>query len=74
MKYLSNNRVIVNRYFWKNYNQIEIDLIEESSDELNAIEVKYNEDKSRSFKFFEKEYDNVTSQVVNKNNYLNFVL
>lgn len=74
LKYLSNNRIIVNRYFWKNYNQIEIDLIEERSGELQAIEVKYNEDKSRSFKFFEKEYENVTSKVVNKNNYLDFVL
>ncbi|MDR1987234.1 MAG: DUF4143 domain-containing protein [Candidatus Peribacteria bacterium] len=31
----------VNSYFWRNYNQAEIDYIEEKSNMLNAFEIKW---------------------------------
>ncbi len=40
-KYLENNRKFVNTYFWRTYNQQEIDYIEEYGGMLHAFEFKY---------------------------------
>jgi predicted AAA+ superfamily ATPase len=40
-KYLENNRKFVNTYFWRTYNQQEIDYIEEYGGMLHAFELKY---------------------------------
>jgi len=42
MKYLENNRKFVNTYFWRTYNQQEIDYIEEYGGMLHAYEFKYS--------------------------------
>ena len=41
MKHLGNNRKFVNSYFWRTYNQQEIDYIEEYGGMLHAFEFKY---------------------------------
>jgi predicted AAA+ superfamily ATPase len=41
MKFLENNRKFVNTYFWRTYNQQEIDYIEEYGGMLHAFEFKY---------------------------------
>lgn len=45
MKYLENNRKFVNTYFWRTYNQQEIDYIEEFGGMLHAYEFKYSSSK-----------------------------
>lgn len=42
LKYLENNRRFVNTYFWRTYNQQEIDYIEEYGGMLHAFEFKYS--------------------------------
>ncbi len=48
MKYLENNRKFVNKYFWRTYNQKEIDYIEEHSGMLHTYEFKFTTDKKVS--------------------------
>lgn len=41
LKFLRNNRKFVNHYFWRTYDQKEIDLIEEKGGKLSGFEFKY---------------------------------
>ncbi|GHV12127.1 ATPase [Fibrobacterales bacterium] len=50
MKFCSNNSLDFNRYFWRTYEQNEIDLIEERNGKLHAFEMKYNPEKSKKTK------------------------
>ena len=45
MKFLKNNRILANSYFWRTYDQQEIDYIEESNGVLKAFEIKWNKNK-----------------------------
>jgi predicted AAA+ superfamily ATPase len=45
MKHLENNRKFVNSYFWRTYNQQEIDYIEEYGGMLHTFEFKYSSTK-----------------------------
>jgi predicted PolB exonuclease-like 3'-5' exonuclease len=38
----ANQRISVNSYFWRTYEQQEIDYLEEKDDKLNAFKFKYN--------------------------------
>ena len=48
MKYLENNRKFVNTYFWRTYNQQEINYLEEFGGTLHAFEFKYSTGKKGS--------------------------
>nr|MDA3886537.1 DUF4143 domain-containing protein [Candidatus Delongbacteria bacterium] len=45
LKYQNSNRMIVNNYFWRTYDQQEIDWIEERGGVLHAYEFKWNKKK-----------------------------
>lgn len=62
-----------NRYFWKTYNQKEIDFIEEREGKLFAYEFKWN-NKSKVPKEFLNTYPNAKFKTINKENYLDFIL
>lgn len=65
----------VRNYFWRTYDQQEIDWIEESSNTLNAFELKWIE--KRKVKIpgaWAKAYPESEFHVVNKQNYLDFIL
>lgn len=49
IKYNNNNRNFINPYFWRNYDQQEIDLIEESGGSIKAFEFKYKENQKLKF-------------------------
>ena len=59
-------------YFWRTYDGQEIDLIEESSDTLNAFELKWGDKKPRIPKAFADNYPNVNYHVANRSNYLEY--
>ncbi|MHB8362130.1 MAG: ATP-binding protein, partial [Patescibacteria group bacterium] len=70
-KYLGNN---INTYFWRTYDQSEIDYIEESSGQLLPYEFKYSSlKKNKGFKVFEKLYPKTKVQFINKDDYIEFV-
>jgi len=71
-KKLSYREIPANLYFWRTWQQQEIDLIEEREGRLFAYEFKWS-DKARAPKAFIEAYPQAEFQVVNKDNYLDFV-
>ena len=74
LKYLSYNRIFANRYFWRNYNQQEIDYIEEVDGKLIAYEIKWNKNKAKIPNEFAKEYKIKELRTINRDNYLDFLI
>lgn len=62
-----------NRYFWRTYDQKEIDYIEEREGKLFAYEFKWN-DKAKTPKEFLETYPNAEFKTINKENYLDFII
>lgn len=65
----------VRNYFWRTYDQQEIDWVEESANSLHAFEIKWNE--KRKVKIpgaWAKAYPGSEFHVVNKQNYLDYIL
>ncbi|AMA50544.1 MULTISPECIES: ATP-binding protein [Flavobacterium] len=62
-------------YFWRTYDQQELDWLEESADNLAGYEFKWNENKKTKIPTaFAKAYPDATFEIVNKKNYLDFIL
>jgi predicted AAA+ superfamily ATPase len=64
----------VNTYFWRTYDQQEIDLVEESGTDLAAFEFKWNKSKIKIPTAWKNNYEDATFEVICKDDYLNFVL
>lgn len=62
-----------NYYFWRTYDQAEIDLIEEADGKLNAFEFKWKEKKTKPPRAFIKTYQESVFTLIHSNNYLNFI-
>ena len=62
-----------NNYFWRTYDKKEIDLIEESGGKLFGYEIKWPEKKPKVPREWLKTYKNSKYQLINKNNYLEFI-
>jgi len=62
-------------YFWRTYDQQELDWLEEKAETLAGFEFKWNERrKSKIPTAFAKAYPEATFEVINKQNYLDFIL
>ncbi|MFZ4056633.1 MAG: ATP-binding protein [Ferruginibacter sp.] len=73
-KHLAYSKHFVNSYFWRTHAQQEIDYIEESGGIITASEFKWNEKSTKIFpEAFKKAYPQANFNVINKNNYMNFV-
>jgi len=69
-----NNLRMANSYFWRTYYQREIDYIEEADGLLKGFEFKWgNCGKPRIPKLWLETYKNASFEVVNRENYLEFV-
>ncbi len=64
----------VQYYFWRTYDGQEIDFIEVEGDKMEAFECKFTKDKVKIPAAFAKFYPNVQVTVLNKNNYLEFIM
>ena len=70
--YLKEN---VQYYFWRNYNQQEVDLLELKDGKLQAYEFKYSENKKvKTPPAFTTAYPAVTFERISKNNYLEWIV
>ncbi len=70
LKLTSNNGIFVNRYFWRTYDQQEIDYIEERDGRLTGFEFKYNP--RRKYRFpqsFVEAYPDSALERVDRSNY-----
>lgn len=64
-----------NNYFWRTYDQQELDWLEETGDKLSGYEFKWNENrKAKIPTAFAKAYPDASFEVINKQNYLDFIV
>lgn len=74
MKFNKYGRKFLNTYFWRSYSQREIDYIEEYGGGFYAYEFKYGDKKQVKLPGeFAGNYENARIEVVNKENYLDFL-
>jgi len=64
---------MVNPYFWRTYDQKEIDLVEDSGGKLTGFEFKWTESKTTPPRQFLDTYDHSEVKVINQGNYLDFI-
>ena len=63
-----------NFYFWRNTQQAEIDLVEETKDGIIAYECKYNPNQKAKFtKSFINAYKPISTDVINQENFIDFL-
>jgi len=60
-------------YFWRTYDKQEIDLIEERSDSITALDFKWGDKKPGMPGVFKEAYPNAVFEVVNRDNYLSYI-
>ena len=65
--------ISANNYFWRTYDQKEIDLVEEREGRLYGCEIKWKTGKLRPPKTWLEGYKNAKYDVINKGNYLGFI-
>ncbi|CAL7962981.1 conserved hypothetical protein [Gammaproteobacteria bacterium] len=73
MKRNSYKKISTNYYFWRTYDQKEIDLIEERSGKLYGYEFKWNKDKVKPPEAWLKTYKNASYEVITMKNYFEFI-
>ncbi|MBQ0030994.1 MAG: ATP-binding protein [Bacteroidales bacterium] len=64
----------INMYFWRTYDQQEIDLIEEENNSLSAFEMKSGKKNPKAPKAFVDAYPEAIFNVVNKENFWEYVV
>ena len=74
IKFQKYNRLLVNNYFWRTYDQQEIDWVEERNGKLFGYEFKWNpKRKVKAPKAWLGTYKEAEFQVVNSENYLEWI-
>jgi predicted AAA+ superfamily ATPase len=75
LKYQNYTKISVSNYFCRTHDQQELDWLEEQNGKLNGFDFKWNERrKSKIPKAFRKVYPEATFEVINKQNYLYFII
>lgn len=68
-------KIQTHNYFWRTYDQQELDWLEERGDALAGFEFKWNlHKKSKIPAAFRKAYPEATFEVINRSNYLDFIM
>ncbi len=65
--------IYANNYFWRTYDQKELDWVEERDGKLFGFEIKWGKDKAKPPKDWLETYQNAEYQVINQENYLDFI-
>jgi len=66
-------RIHSNNYFWRTYDQKEIDWVEERDGKLFGFEIKWGDKKIKPIKLWLQTYKNASLEVINRDNYLEFI-
>lgn len=74
-KYLQAKHIRVNRYFWRTYDQKEIDLIEEKQGKIYGYEFKWKKDKIRASTLneFSAAYPGSQLKLISQDNFVDFI-
>lgn len=73
VKWLNNHGISANRFFWRTYQQEEIDLIEERQGQLFGFECAWSYCKHKLPKSFSRTYPEADVNLVTKENYYSFL-
>lgn len=73
LKYLNTDRQLSRLYFWRTYDQQEIDLVEERGESLLAFEMKWKHQSKGAPKAWKNAYPDSSFQVISPESYLDFV-
>lgn len=73
LKKTSYEQLFANRYFWRTYDQKEIDYIEEYGGIFHAYEMKWGKKIPKVPSVWKKAYPDAEFEVINKENYLDFI-
>jgi hypothetical protein len=65
--------IVTNNYFWRTWEQDEIDFLEEREGKLYVYELKWQKGKSKGRKRFSITYPAAITDIITNNNYLNFI-
>lgn len=74
MKVLSYKQISASTYFWRTHTGAELDFVEEREEKLAGFELKTGNKKVRAPTSWHSSYPNSTFTVINRENYLRFVL
>lgn len=66
-------QIFSNNYFWRTYEKKEIDWIEERGGALYGYEIKWRQEKNKPPKEWMEGYKNSKYELINKDNYLEFI-
>ncbi len=61
-------------YFWRTHTKQEIDRLEVKNEQIEAFEYKYGKNKAKIPPEFAKSYPDATFQIINQDNYLDYIL
>ena len=67
------SRLLTNNYFWRTYDQKEIDLVEERDGKLYGYEIKWASNKSKLPEEWLKVYKEASLEIITRGNYLEFI-
>jgi len=73
LKYQEYNRISSNNYFWRTYEQQEIDWVEEREGSLYAYEFKWKEGKVKVPSQWEKAYPDASFEIINRYNFMRWI-
>ena len=74
IKHQNYTQKTVTNYFWRTYDQQELDWLEEENGKLTGFEFKWNENRKVKIPTaFAKAYPEASFEVINKGNYLDFI-
>ena len=64
----------VHSYFWRTYDQQEVDLVEEKNDTIEAFECKWKQEKTKVPTAFSRAYPDALFTTIHQKNYLDFIM
>lgn len=73
IKLLKNKNETVSQFFWRNYQQAEIDYLEERAGKLSGFEFKWKEKRYKIPKAFADLCPQATAELIHRNNYQKFI-
>lgn len=73
IKKQSYQKIYANNYFWRTWEQKEVDFVEEREGKLFGFEFKFSPDKTKIPTEFLSTYPNATVEIINPTNYLDFI-
>lgn len=73
IKKQSYQQIYSNNYFWRTWNQKEVDWVEEREGKLFGYEFKWQNNRSKAAKAWEENYPEASLEIISRENYLPFI-